>query len=203
MNEIREHEWRVSRSGFSIRTGSADEKKMIATYPGKVSPLDTKQYAEWLDNANHICELHNAVQIRQCQHEYRREEELGRLVYYICGKCGATTTEYPADSRQGPRCKKHDVVDCLDCAVECLKALDTMAQPADSRQNLVEATGMVIDEYVDACVSADSRQKEPGPVETFLDDQNWLKDDPVGERLCIGCGKPHSQCKCPRYELAK
>lgn len=53
--------WRVSKSGFSIKTGWADEKKIIASYPGVVSPLDSERFNEWLDNAERICELHNAT----------------------------------------------------------------------------------------------------------------------------------------------
>jgi len=53
--------WRLSKSGFSIKTGWADEKKIIAKYPGVLSPLDNQQFQEWFDNAEHICELHNAA----------------------------------------------------------------------------------------------------------------------------------------------
>lgn len=53
--------WRLSKSGFSIKTGWADEKKIIAKYPGVLSPLDNQQFQEWMDNAEHICELHNAT----------------------------------------------------------------------------------------------------------------------------------------------
>jgi hypothetical protein len=53
--------WRVSMSGFSIKTGWGDEKKIIAVYPGKAQPLDAEKYEEWLDNAEHICQLHNAT----------------------------------------------------------------------------------------------------------------------------------------------
>jgi hypothetical protein len=51
--------WRVSMSGFSIKTGWGDAKKIIAEYPGKAQPLDAKKYEEWLENAEHICQLHN------------------------------------------------------------------------------------------------------------------------------------------------
>ncbi len=53
--------WRLSKSGFSIKTGWADEKKIIAKYPGSLAPLDATQFQEWLDNVEHICELHNAT----------------------------------------------------------------------------------------------------------------------------------------------
>lgn len=58
-----DREWRVSKSGFSIRTGWADAKKMIAKFPG-ADPgphFDAKQFQEWLDNAQRICDLHNAT----------------------------------------------------------------------------------------------------------------------------------------------
>ena len=53
--------WRLSKSGFSLKTGWADEKKIIAKYPGALAPLDAKQFQEWMDNVEHICELHNAT----------------------------------------------------------------------------------------------------------------------------------------------
>jgi hypothetical protein len=53
--------WRVSMSGFSIKTGWGDEKKIIAAYPGKSQPLDDEKYQEWLANAEHICQSHNAT----------------------------------------------------------------------------------------------------------------------------------------------
>lgn len=53
--------WRISKSGFSIKTGWADEKKIIAKYPGAVAPLDGNQFQEWMGNAERICDLHNAT----------------------------------------------------------------------------------------------------------------------------------------------
>jgi hypothetical protein len=55
-----ERKWRVSKSGFSIKTGWSNEKKIIAKYPGAMSPLDPVEFGEWLDNAEKICELYNA-----------------------------------------------------------------------------------------------------------------------------------------------
>ena len=54
-----ERKWRISKSGFSIKTGWSDEKKIVAQYAGL--PNDYKAFQEWLDNAEHICELHNAT----------------------------------------------------------------------------------------------------------------------------------------------
>ena len=53
--------WRLSKSGFSVKTGWANEKKIIAVYPGSISPLDAKKFKEWLDNAERICDQYNAV----------------------------------------------------------------------------------------------------------------------------------------------
>ena len=53
--------WRVSMSGHSIKTGWGDEKKIIASYPGKAQPLDSEKFQEWLENAEHICQLHNST----------------------------------------------------------------------------------------------------------------------------------------------
>lgn len=61
MEIIDPRRWRISKSGFSIKTGWADEKKYIAKYPGSVSPLDHGAFQEWLDNAQEICDNHNAM----------------------------------------------------------------------------------------------------------------------------------------------
>jgi hypothetical protein len=52
--------WRISISGNSIKTGWADEKRIIASYPSPGLVFDAEHFAEWLDNAAHICDLHNA-----------------------------------------------------------------------------------------------------------------------------------------------
>lgn len=57
--------WRLSKSGFSIKTGWADEKKIIAKYPGTVAPLNSAQFQEWVDNAESICELYNKELMKQ------------------------------------------------------------------------------------------------------------------------------------------
>ena len=51
--------WRISKSGMSIRTGWANEKKIVAKAPFQV-PADEGQMREWLDNAERICEAHNS-----------------------------------------------------------------------------------------------------------------------------------------------
>ena len=56
---IDRNKWRLSRSGFSIRTGWGDEKITIASYPGAVKNLDPNEYQGWLENAEHICDMHN------------------------------------------------------------------------------------------------------------------------------------------------
>lgn len=53
--------WRLSQSGFSIKTGWSDEKKIIAKFPGEIRALDEKQFTEWMANAELICELYNAT----------------------------------------------------------------------------------------------------------------------------------------------
>ena len=53
--------WRVSMSGYSIKGGWGNEKKIIAKYPGAVAPHDAVEYDTWIANAQHICELHNAA----------------------------------------------------------------------------------------------------------------------------------------------
>lgn len=55
--------WRVSKSGLEIKTGWADEKKVVArapfAYPAGKFPEGAM--AEWLANAERICELYNAA----------------------------------------------------------------------------------------------------------------------------------------------
>lgn len=53
--------WRVSKSGFSIKTGWGDEKKIIAKYPGDPYKVDGPLFSEWLDNAEKICQMHNST----------------------------------------------------------------------------------------------------------------------------------------------
>ena len=52
--------WRVSKSGMSIKTGWSDEKKIVAKAPFAL-PAPEGAMLEWLENAEHICELHNAT----------------------------------------------------------------------------------------------------------------------------------------------
>jgi hypothetical protein len=61
MEILNPNEWRISKSGFSIRTGWADEKKIIAKYPGALSPIDNAEFQTWLDNAQTICDAHNSA----------------------------------------------------------------------------------------------------------------------------------------------
>lgn len=51
--------YRLSTSGFSIRTGWGDEKKIVAKYPGTLCPIDLVEYQEWINNAAQICNAHN------------------------------------------------------------------------------------------------------------------------------------------------
>lgn len=53
--------YRISMSGYSIKTGWSDEKRIVAKYPGTVTPLDVKAFQQWLDDAKRICELYNAA----------------------------------------------------------------------------------------------------------------------------------------------
>lgn len=57
-----ERKWRVSKSGFEIRVGWSDDKRVIAKYPGIAAGPDFngKQFTEWLENAETICSLYNA-----------------------------------------------------------------------------------------------------------------------------------------------
>lgn len=56
-----ERAWRVSKSGYSIKTGWATGARMVAAYAGRETPLDPEKFQLWLDDAERICELHNAT----------------------------------------------------------------------------------------------------------------------------------------------
>lgn len=49
--------WRISKSGFSIKTGWGDSKEIICHYHGVLD--DMKRFEKWLDNAERICDLYN------------------------------------------------------------------------------------------------------------------------------------------------
>lgn len=64
MNVIKsENHWRVSHSGYSIKCGWSDNARIICQYPGSSAPgkLDGTRFEQWLKDAEHICELHNAA----------------------------------------------------------------------------------------------------------------------------------------------
>ena len=54
--------WRISKSGYSIKVGFMDEVRIVCEYPfaRAPGPLDGKKFSLWLEDAEHICELHNA-----------------------------------------------------------------------------------------------------------------------------------------------
>jgi len=62
-------EWRLSRSGYSIRTGWGDEKNIIALAPAGTEKSPEK-YKNWLENAEIICRLYNgALALLENEHE--------------------------------------------------------------------------------------------------------------------------------------
>lgn len=64
MNVIEsENNWRVSHSGYSIKCGWPDNVRIVCQYPGSSAPgkLDWARFEQWLKDAEHICELHNAA----------------------------------------------------------------------------------------------------------------------------------------------
>lgn len=62
MSEIHsEHHWRVSMSGYSIKCGWADNTRIVCAYHGGAGKLDAERFKQWLEDAEHICDLHNAT----------------------------------------------------------------------------------------------------------------------------------------------
>lgn len=53
--------WRISKSGFSIRTGWNGDKRIIAQYSGPRSPMDNEAFRQWFEAAEHICLLYNST----------------------------------------------------------------------------------------------------------------------------------------------
>jgi hypothetical protein len=53
--------WRVSMSGFSIKTGWGDQQRTVAMFPGMIRPIDETMYQQWLNDAEAICERHNSA----------------------------------------------------------------------------------------------------------------------------------------------
>jgi len=52
--------WRLSMDGYTIKTGWAGEKKLIARFPQLPGqPLDVEAFKEWVENACKICDLYN------------------------------------------------------------------------------------------------------------------------------------------------
>lgn len=51
--------WRISKSGYSIKTGWATESRIVCQYHGP--PNDMDRFQRWLEDAEYICELHNAA----------------------------------------------------------------------------------------------------------------------------------------------
>lgn len=51
---------RVSKTGLSIKAGEGGDSEIVAKYPGRVCPLDEAEFVKWLDEAESICDEHNA-----------------------------------------------------------------------------------------------------------------------------------------------
>ena len=51
--------YRISKSGYSIKTGWATESRIVAKYPG--NPTDMLAFNQWMEDAERICDLHNAT----------------------------------------------------------------------------------------------------------------------------------------------
>lgn len=58
-----ENHWRVSHSGHSIKCGYLGEVRIVCEFPGSRLPgkLDGKRFEQWLEDAQRICDLHNAT----------------------------------------------------------------------------------------------------------------------------------------------
>jgi len=77
------NKWRVSKSGYTIRTGLGDNKRIIAAYPFNTQILDGKLFEQWLEDADLICDLHNK---RTCK--YTLSKLTGNQELYWWSECG-------------------------------------------------------------------------------------------------------------------
>lgn len=53
--------FRLSKSGYSIKTGWGDETRIVASYhcPHE-TPFDRDRFAQWLEDAQEMCDAYNA-----------------------------------------------------------------------------------------------------------------------------------------------
>lgn len=55
-------EWRISMSGYSIKTGWGDDERFVCAYHTAPNvKLDPARFQQWLDDAQEICDAHNAA----------------------------------------------------------------------------------------------------------------------------------------------
>jgi hypothetical protein len=48
-------------TGFSIKAGWGNDRKIIEHYPGSMDPFDYQHYSAWLEDAYRRCDEHNAA----------------------------------------------------------------------------------------------------------------------------------------------
>lgn len=54
--------FRISKSGYSIKTGWGDETRIVASYHNPFeTPMDAKRFNQWLDDAQTMCDAYNAL----------------------------------------------------------------------------------------------------------------------------------------------
>jgi len=57
-----DRKWRISKSGYSIKTGWGDSSRIVMAYHAPLeSPLDAVRFQQWIDDAEKVCELYNAT----------------------------------------------------------------------------------------------------------------------------------------------
>lgn len=103
--------WRVSKSGYSIKTGWTDDSRIVAAFHAPV-PFDSVRFERWLEDAQHACDLHNAsidgaaradAKIAALQQSITiRDTEIARLETDLeLARIGAR--RYEVARRMGPR----------------------------------------------------------------------------------------------------
>lgn len=62
-----ERKWRISKSGYSIKTGRGETERIVCSYPEpyRADP-NYARFQQWMEDAEAICEAHNAALAGEC-----------------------------------------------------------------------------------------------------------------------------------------
>lgn len=87
--------WRVSKSGFSIRTGWSTDKQIITQYSGPRSPMDNEAFRKWYEAAERICDLYNSTLPPKTASDLVGKRVMIAIGGFLYGQYGTVTRELP------------------------------------------------------------------------------------------------------------